>query len=646
MRSKGNMEGAGKAPSARLLAVFASQKAAALIPRLVPAMIFVLTILAFLPVLHNGFVGWDDADNLLENPQYRGLGWSHLRWMFTTFYMTNYRPLTWMSHGLDYLLWGMEPWGYHLTSLLVHAAVAVAFYFVALRLLLFTMGRPESPAALAPRMAAGISALLFSLHPLRVESVAWASARNDVLAGLFYVLTLLCYLRAVEAGDRTSDRRVWMGAAVAVYALSLLSKGMGITLPVVLFVLDVYPLRRLGGGPGRWLGSGVRAVWLEKSPFLLLALIGGVLALVGKAEGGLLVSVEQHGVGSRLVQALFGLSFYLWKTFFPLPLSPIYELPTHLEGWQWHLLPGALFALALAAGLWLFRQKWPSLLAVSAFYAAALIPVLGIAQYGPQIAADRYSYIACLGWALLAGAAFLCLWRLWEAHRVADQTAAIAVGLVVLLLSGLGALTWKQTQIWHDSETLWRHVLSVTEGSIFKSSFAHYNLGAMQAERGEFEEAIGHYRRSLELYPAYPKAHYNLAIALSRQGKLEEALEQYRRTLQLAPAHFKAHINLGNLLARQGRFPEAVEHYQEALRIEPDSATALFNLGLAVLDQGALKEAVVYFRRALRSRPDFAEAHESLAVTLFQLGRKKEAVEHYEEAVRIMKSRRAAGAGS
>lgn len=622
-----------------LSAAFADEKTAALVRRLVPAALFILTMIAFLPTLQNGFVGWDDEDNLVENLRYRGLGWSYLRWMFTTFYMTNYRPLTWMSHGLDYLLWGMEPWGYHLTSLLFHATGAVVFYFVALRLLQLTLARAETRAAPAPRIAAGFAALLFSLHPLRVESVAWASARNDVLSGLFFVLTLLCYLRAVEARDRQSDRRLWMGAALAVYALSLLSKGMGITLPLVLLALDVYPLRRLGGDPREWLASRTYPLWIEKAPFFLLAAIGGVLALLGKAEGGLLVDFEQLGIGSRVIQALFGLSFYLWKTVFPFRLSPIYELPTHLEGWQWVLLPGALFALALAGGLFVIRRKWPAGLAAFACYAAVLAPVLGIAQYGPQLAADRYSYIACLGWALLAGALLLWLGQLWAARRLGDRTMAVAVGLAVLLCGSLGILTRQQTKVWRNSETLWKHVLSVTEDSIFKSSFAHYNLGAIQAERGEIEEAIGHYRRSLELYPAYSKAHYNLGIALARQGKVEEALEHYRRTIELAPNHFKAHINLGNLLWREGRLNEAVRHYRRALRIEPASANAAFNLGLAMASQGQLEEAIAYFREALAIQPEFAEAHEKLAMILAQQGNKEEAVRHYQEAVRIMKSR-------
>src|SRR5712691_11745291 len=245
---------------------------------LVPVLIALVTFTAFLPTLQNEFVGWDDATNFLDNPHYRGLAWTHLRWMWTTTHMGPYIPLTWMTLGLDYLLWSMNPVGYHLTSLLLHAANAVVFFFLVRRLLTLALPSPaERGHALA--ISAGLAALVFAIHPLRVESVAWATERRDVLSGLLYLVTILVYLRACERGARG---RGWYWLAVAVFGCALLSKSMVVNLPVVLVILDVYPLRRLGGTIGWWsLADG--PVYTEKIPFVLLAAAASAIALLAQS---------------------------------------------------------------------------------------------------------------------------------------------------------------------------------------------------------------------------------------------------------------------------------------------------------------------------------------------------------------------------
>src|SRR5213596_1562525 len=224
-----------------------------------------VTFIAFLPTLRNQFVDWDDFKNFLDNPYYRGLAWTQLRWMWTT-HLGHYIPLTWMTFGLDYLLWGMNPLGYHLTNLLLHAANAVVFFFVVRRILTLALPSPsEHGYALA--VSSGVAALVFAIHPLRVESVAWVTERRDVLSGLFYLVAILLYLRACERGARG---RGWYWLSVAVFGCALLSKSMVVNLPVVLLILDVYPLRRLGGALGWW-SARARRVYVEKIPFVLLA---------------------------------------------------------------------------------------------------------------------------------------------------------------------------------------------------------------------------------------------------------------------------------------------------------------------------------------------------------------------------------------
>ena len=251
------------------------------------AVVALLTIVTFLPALRNEFVGgFDDAKNFLTNPHYRGLGWTQLEWMFTTTHMGQYVPLTWITLGLDYLLWGMNAAGYHLTSLLLHAVTAVLFYSVSRRLIGRATGRPEAWATAA---GAAVAALLFAVHPLRVESVVWVTERRDVVSGVFYMLALLAWFRAVEREPRS---RPWYWASVALFAGALLSKALTVALPVVLLVLDVYPLRRLGGAQGWWT-PGARRVYAEKAPFVALAAVAAVIALVAIVRLGNMAALER-----------------------------------------------------------------------------------------------------------------------------------------------------------------------------------------------------------------------------------------------------------------------------------------------------------------------------------------------------------------
>lgn len=666
----------------------------------VPPAIFLVTFLVFFPALENGFVNWDDDGILLENPNYRGLAWTQLRWMFTTFHGGHYQPLTWMTFGLDYLLWGMNPFGYHLTSLILHAFNAVLFYFLTLRLLSLGVSRSVASETLSFRLAAGFAALLFAIHPLRVESVAWATERRDVLSGLFLFVSVLCYLRA-NSLSKGGMRMRWITAAVCVYGLSLLSKAIGVIFPIVLLVLDVYPLRRLGGSAGNWFGPETGKVLREKIPFVLLALAAALVAPL--AQGEVMRSLHEHGVAPRLSQALFGLAFYLWKTVLPLELSPLYELPTDFNPLNWRFVLSGLVVVLISIGLFVLRRRWPSGLASWVCYVVILAPVLGITQSGPQIVADRYSYLSCLGWAILAGAGLLYLWQIRSTGIARPFVPAVGLASIVVL----GFFTWEQAKVWHDSITLWRHALAMTEKSYFKSSTAHNNLGVVLVseralekaiqhygealrinpanaeahnnlgvallERGESREAILHYREALRINPAYAdahnnlanalvgrgeieeaathylkalgkrpadaKAHYNLGTILARKGELEAAIQHFRQALEIDPTYAKAHYNLGAALAVRGEWERAIEHFQRALNLSPDDSEFHFGLGNILATRGDLGKAVVHFRRAVQIQPEFAEAHENLGRALAQQGKREEAVQHYQEALRILKSR-------
>jgi len=601
---------------------------------LMPLFIVLLTVAVFLPVLENGFVDWDDKENFLENHNYRGLGWQQLRWMFTTFHMGHYQPLSWVTLGLDFLLWGMNPFGYHLTNLLLHAVNAVLFYFLTYRLLSLAVAATISQE-LSLRISAGLATLFFAIHPLRVESVAWATERRDILSALFFLLTIHLYLWA-NGGAQSSRTRMWrLSGSLVVYGLSLLSKAAGMTLPVVLLVLDVYPLRRLGVRGQDWFGREARGVWVEKVPYLILASAAATAALLAQYLTGAMKSFEWHGAVSRMAQAFFGLVFYLWKTIFPLGLSPIYEIPPQLNPWEWHFLLSGILVVGITLLLVFIRPRWPAGLAVWICYVAILAPVLGIAQSGTQLVADRYSYLSCLGWAILVGAGSYRCWRVCVDHGF-RRLPILAIGLVVIIVVGLSRLTWKQTQIWHDTERLWRHALAIDQ----ESRKAHNNLGDAMLKRGELGEAIKHFRQALRINPAYLKAHNNLGIALSKQGELGEAIKHYREALRINPDFVDAHYNLGTAMSKQGELGEAIKHYQEALRINPADADAHNNIGHAFLKEGKPTEATEHLCQAVRL--GHAIAQQYLIQVLAQNGKIKDVVEYCRELQRNIELRPAA----
>src|SRR5437667_5927387 len=583
---------------------------------LVPVLIALVTVAAFLPTMQNQFVNWDDHENLLDNPHYRGLGRAHLRWMWTT-HMGHWIPLTWMTFGLDYLLWGMNPVGYHLTNLLLHAANAVVFFFVVRRILALALPGPsERGHALA--VSAGFAALVFAIHPLRVESVAGVTERRDVLSGLFYLVAILLYLRACERGARG---RGWYWLSVAAFVGALLSKSMVVNLPVVLVILDVYPLRRLGGAVGWW-SAPARRVYVEKIPFVLLAAAASAIALMAQLSHDTMVSVVQLSALGRLAVSVYGLSFYLWKTVAPVNLSPLYELPPTVNPWAPPFLLSYGLVLAITAIVLAFRRRMPGLPAAWVAYIVVLLPVLGIFQSGPQIAADRYTYLAGPGWAILAGAGLLSCWH---------ATRFLIPGCAVCLLVGLGVLTWNQVQVWHDSEKLWSHAAAIDP----RSPVGQYSLGLALVRQGKLSEAIEHFKTALRIKPDYPDAHTNVGAALADQGKLAEAIDYYREALQSKPDDALAHYNWGVALARQGKMEEAIGHYRQALQSKPNYAEAHNNVGAALADQGKLAEAIDHYRQALQNKPDFALGHYNWGLALAQQGKPAEATDHYQQALHI-----------
>jgi tetratricopeptide (TPR) repeat protein len=538
------------------------------------ALVVAVTLVTFLSALRNDFVNWDDLENFLKNPHYRGLGWANIRWMFTTVHMVHYMPVTWLTLGMDYVLWGMHPRGYHLTALLLHASNALLFYLLAYRLL--TLGFAASPPTPRPEqdgvhdeegqpsdrglmLGAVVAALLFSVHPLRVESVAWITERRDLVAGLFSLLTVLAYLKAF---DRRTGNRLhpgWLWASVGAFILALLSKSIVVGLPLVLLALDVYPLRRR-----RRVG-----LLIEKTPFLLASIAIGMVMLSVGVRRELISDLRTLGVLDRLAITAYGLCFYLLKTVVPWPLSPLYELQYPVRPLTAMYLFPAVIVVAISVALIALRRRWPAALTIWVAYVTLILPVSGLFQNGVQIAADRFTYLPCLGLALIAGAGVTWCWRGKEAGRVTPRLARLVAALSATLIVVFAALSTIQVRTWRDSETLWRHAVALNPGS--------------------------------------PHAHFHLAGAFSLLGKHEQALAEYAEAIALAPDALNVkglfHAALGRELQTTGDLEGAERSYTAVLRYVRDDETALNNLGVIYALRRDDRTALDMFLRVLRVAP-------------------------------------------
>lgn len=509
---------------------------------LAPLIVAIVTFLIFLPVLWNEFLAWDDYRDLVNNQNFRGLGWTQLRWMFSLRSDLNdhYYPLVWVSFGLDYLIWGMDPFGYHLTNLVLHAASAMISYFICKRLLALALpGSNGDESSLT--IGAGFAALLFSLHPLRVESVAWAVERKDVLSGFFFLLAVLFYLKA------NSSVRRWMVAVFVAYVLALLSKAIAVTLPPILMLLDIYVLKRLPANPRQWFTPASRPVLYEKIPFLLMGALFALVTWWGESK----VPLESFPISRRMAQALLAPSWYLWKTLIPFNLSPLYETPPAFSPLDWWVITGMAITLAVTILFYCLRTRWPWACWLSTL--AVLAPVSGIVQTGGHeifLVADRYTYLSFWGWAVLGGGVLLCLLRRTpvktrrqrrRGDAVQRPFALPATAAAIVLLGVLALLTSNQTKVWRNDETLWLQILKVDPGS----SRAHYNYGIFLAEQGNHVEAISHYYQALRIRPV---------------GNDRKVTKDFILVLW-------CHWQLAGSLAIEGQWSKSEEHFQQALRL-------------------------------------------------------------------------------
>jgi len=613
---------------------------------LLPVAVVILSIVAFLPALHGEFLNWDDFSNFVNNDGFRGLGWTQLKWMWTATLLGHYIPLTWMTLGLNYVFGGMNPWGYHLANLLLHAANALVFYFLALRLLRLALSPSESSLPLTSGERAGVggdegvkgdegvrgdarlylgatfAALVFSLHPLRVESVAWVTERRDVLYTLFFLLSALAYLRSVDPGGRHG--RGWRLASLVAFVAALLSKAAAMTLPAALLVMDIYPLRRLNRDNWK------RTIILEKLPYGILSAAGAVVAMIAVRKGAVVTPYSEYGLPARIAMTFYSFWFYPWKWVWPVGLSPLYELPPHVDPLAARFLVPAVGLIAVTAILIALRRRWPGGLAAWAFSALMILPVSGAVHAGYQLAHDRYSYVSGLGFAVLAGGALVWVLGLAERRRLGRWVAPLMLGGSVVALLLLGVDAWEQTGAWKDSETLWRGALALDP----ECMICHNNLGSALFVRKQYREAEAEYRTALALRPGRAPTHNNLGTALIFQERYAEAEQELTEALRLQPTLTGARANLGAVYGRQGRYEEAVSLLREAYREKPEFPDLPRNLAQALRGRGAelalggrTAESVLLFREAAQIWPEDPDTWSFLGQALLREGKPAQASE-------------------
>jgi len=586
-------------------------------------LLIALTWAGFGNVSQNDFITYDDPFYVTKNPDVNaGLTGRSVKWAFTVMHASNWHPLTWLSHMLDCELFGLNPKGHHLVNLALHTGNALLL-FVLLRRLTGSLWR------------SGFIAALFAVHPMHVESVAWVSERKDVLSTFFGLSALLAYLHYVRwircpvSGGTAGTSRIthhasrWYGLALLLFALSLMSKPMLVTLPCLMLLLDYWPLRRFEWDIGAANVQRLIRLTLEKIPFLLLTAASCVLTVLAQSKGGSVAPTTDVDLFQRMSNSIIAYGWYVWRLFVPVDQAIIYPLlPTRPE-WQF------LTALALLAGMtalcvWQTKHK-PWLLVGWFWFLGVLVPVIGLVQVGMQAYADRYTYLSYVGLFLVLTWSVAELTKHWHARaRVLAPAAAVLLALCAVA-------THYQVQFWKDDETLYRRALAVTE----KNYIALNNLGFTLFERGEFEQAIELCEASLRIAPQFGEALNTIGCARLGQARPDLALPCFKQAVLFRPHNATFRNNLGTALHGLERYEEAVRAYEAALQVDPRHTDSLYNLGntLAKLDQSA--QAIASYERAIALQPAFANAHLNLGHELLRSGRRADAKAAFSRALAV-----------
>ena len=567
--------------------------------------IIIMTLATFYPIKNHEFIDYDDDNYVTANPHVQGgLSWKGLTWAFTTNHVSNWHPITWITHMVDCELYGLSPKGPHLNNLLLHVANTLLLF-----LLLHHMTKRL--------WRAFFTAALFALHPLHVESVAWVAERKDVLSTFFGMLAIGAYVRYIERPGLK-----YYLTSLVFFALSLMSKPMLVTLPFLLLLLDYWPLGRFRFDTHVTMYDKKSFPFLaaEKIPFFVMSIIMSAIAFFLQKGSGAMPSFISLKI--RIANALVSYLTYVEKMFWPQNLAVFYPHRGPLLS-TWEILLSGALLLIITVLVFQMRRRRGYLTFGWLWYLGTLVPVIGVVQIGMQAMADRYTYIPLIGpFVMISWGAYDIL-KGWRHHR---PFLAITGGLIIALLI---TCAYGQIGYWKNTATLFEHALKVTKGNYL----AHNNLGLALAEEGKFEEAAKHFTEALRINPMHVYAHNNLGLVLTNRGRYGEAEKHFREAIRIRPDFYEAHNNLGRVQARQKKYHKAAGHYAEALRINPEYVQALSNLGILLAVQGEFEQATKPLEKALRIRPDFLAARVNLGSVLIQSGNLEQGLQHLQKVL-------------
>ncbi len=545
-------------------------------------------LIAYLQVKNHAFLNYDDVGYVTENSHVQsGLNLKNIFWAFSSTSSGIWHPLTWLSHMLDCQIYGMKSGWHHITNLLFHTANT---------LILFIIFRKMT----SKLWQSAFIAIMFALHPIHVESVAWVSERKDVLSTFFWILTIWSYVKYVEY-PRISRYML----VILFFILGLMSKPMLVTLPFVLLLLDYWPLGRFRFGYSDNCNKSQKilstmSIILEKIPFLFFSAALSVVAIFTQNKEGALAPLDVYSLKVRIANALVSYINYIGKMLWPSKLAILYPHQVNLPWWK---VTVASLLLALISFLVIIAiRKKPYIIVGWLWYIGTLIPVIGLVQIGGQSMADRYTYIPLIGLFIIIGWGTPELVARWRYRKILLFTTSTIVILILM------TITWKQVKHWKNNITLFENTLKVTSNN-FK---IHTNLGTALYNQGKVNEATIHLLEALRINPDYALTHSTLGVAFHSQGKIDKAIYHYSEALRIKSDDPLTHYNLGIVLHRQGKIDKAIYHYSEVLRIKPDFEKAHNNLGVALLSKGDQHGAIYHFREAVRIKPDYIEAKNNL----------------------------------
>jgi tetratricopeptide (TPR) repeat protein len=576
----------------------------------------VICLIVYIPALQNGFVDWDDPEYVYLNTNIQTISVTSITRMFVEFRSSNWHPLTWLSHALDFTVWGFNPMGHHLTSIIIHAMNTFLVVILIVRLVNIN----------SPLIAAAVTGLLFGLHPLNVESVAWVSERKNVLYAFFFLLSILSYLKysslTMKNPAASGQKRTHYCLCLLFFTSSLMSKPMAVTLPVVLIILDFYPLQRLDFSS---MFKSQRSVLIEKLPFFGLALVSSVLTLFAQQEGGALVDIEIRPMSMRILSAFRSLIFYLYKLLWPSDLVPFYSYPPETPSLALQHIGSIVLVICIAAMCVVLWKKQKFFTVIWAYYLATLLPIIGIVQVGWQSAADRYTYLPSLGPMLFAGLFTASLWEKACARNSRKGINKVSIIVIsVLLAAALTVITRNQIGIWKNSLTLWNAELRVYPDN------AHVNtaLGRAHFNLGDYNKAAEYINKAIETDPNNAKAHYYHGMVYLKMENFDQAILDFNKAISLNPENKEAY------LFRTSAYELAIKFYTESIRSDPRMIKSYLNRGVAFAMTDQYELALNDFSKAISIQP-LAEAYYNRGLTYNILKKEREAEIDFQSAARM-----------